>query len=318
MARDADVKLMTFDNVAELEKIAVVFPEARVILRIAVDDSKSICRFNSKFGAPPSEWDTLLRTARNLGLDVAGISFHVGSGCESIQPFADAVASARVAFDLAESYGHHPTIVDCGGGFPGTDSGHLSFHDVAATVSQALDVHFPEEKGVEIIAEPGRYMVAASHTYAVSVIAKRELSAAQLADASAIETFGARKDHGDEDVDHNNSNPFGGHSGKSQDPQVALYINDGVYGSFNCVVFDHAIVTPKVLAPKPGASNIPTKLFGPTCDSIDVVLPSTSLPPMNIGDWLYFPDMGAYTRCAASKFNGQGTFSVHYVWAGAF
>jgi hypothetical protein len=76
--------------------------------------------------APPSEWDTLLRTARNLGLDVAGISFHVGSGCESIQPFADAVESARIAFDLAQSYGHHPNIVDCGGGFPGTDTGASS------------------------------------------------------------------------------------------------------------------------------------------------------------------------------------------------
>jgi ornithine decarboxylase len=196
------------------------------------------------------------------------------------------------------------------------DAGHLSFHDVAATVCEALDLHFPEEMGVEIIAEPGRYMVAASHTYAVSVIAKRELHAEQLADASAIETFGVRKEHADEDeIDHNN--PFGGHSSKNQDPQVALYINDGVYGSFNCVVFDHAIVRPKVLTAKPSSSTIPTKLFGPTCDSIDVVLPSTSLPPMNIGDWLYFPDMGAYTRCAASKFNGQGTFSVHYVWAGA-
>jgi len=317
-ARSKGVRLMTADNKAEFEKIADVFPEARIVLRIAVDDSKSICRFNSKFGAAQHEWAGLMQLAAQLGLDIVGISFHVGSGCEDIGPFADAVASARDAFDLAESYGHTPTLLDCGGGFPGTDTGHLSFHDVAATIAAAVDKYFPEGCGFEIMAEPGRYMVAASHLYAVSVIAKRDLTDAQLADASAIESFGARgAAHGEEEVCEADAHahPFGGSVAKGSDPEVALYINDGVYGSFNCVVFDHAVVEPRVLAPRAPAHAVTTKLFGPTCDSIDVVLPCTPLPPMDVGDWLYFPDMGAYTRCAASRFNGQGGFSVHYVWA---
>ncbi len=72
---------------AELEKIAAIFPEARVVIRIAVDDSKSVCRFNSKFGAAEHEWPALLRRASELGLNIYGVSFHVGSGCQDSGPF---------------------------------------------------------------------------------------------------------------------------------------------------------------------------------------------------------------------------------------
>ena len=73
---------VTTDNVdvgvfKELHKIATVFPDAKVIISIAVDDSKLVCHFNSKFGSPPQEWD---------------LSCHVGLGCGDLcKPF---VASA--------------------------------------------------------------------------------------------------------------------------------------------------------------------------------------------------------------------------------
>ena len=71
-----------------------------------------------------------------------------------------------------------------------------------------------------------------------------------------------------------------------------------------------------VLERRSGERTVATKLFGPTCDSIDVVMPCTRLPEMRVGEWLWFRGMGAYTRCAASRFNGQGEFDIHYVWAG--
>eukprot|EP00286_Rhodomonas_abbreviata_P016086 CAMPEP_0181322620 /NCGR_PEP_ID=MMETSP1101-20121128/19326_1 /TAXON_ID=46948 /ORGANISM="Rhodomonas abbreviata, Strain Caron Lab Isolate" /LENGTH=527 /DNA_ID=CAMNT_0023430547 /DNA_START=177 /DNA_END=1760 /DNA_ORIENTATION=- len=328
-ARSRDVKLMTADNVEELHKISNTFPEARVVIRIAVDDSKSVCRFNSKFGAPEHEWDLLLRTCAELDLDLVGFSFHVGSGCGDLKPFADAVSSARDAFNAAKAYGFNPYILDCGGGFPGTDDGEFAFREVAATISDAIEHHFPASEGVEVIAEPGRYMACSSHTYAVCVIAKRQLSESHLADTDQIESFGTRpgKDDGNELCKDaaSSSSGFGssGHGAQdSKQPEVAVYINDGCYGSFNCVVFDHAEVSPHVMGggkQKQQRANPPTlatKVFGPTCDSIDVVLPCTRLPPLDVGDWLWFPAMGAYTRCAASRFNGQGEHSVHYVWSG--
>ena len=310
---------MTADNVEELHKIRDIFPEARVVLRIAVDDSKSVCRFNSKFGCPPQEWDAMFSTARELGLNMHGVSFHVGSGCGDLKPFADAVSAARDAFDLAKSYGFSPKLLDVGGGWPGHDDGDFTFKDVAAVVADAVDHYFPASSGVEIIAEPGRYFAHASHTYAVTVIAKRPLSCAQLADTAEIESFGARPTKDTEETISSSSHADDGFKkaeASENQPEVALYINDGVYGSFNCVVFDHAHVRPMVLERRSGARTVATKLFGPTCDSIDVVMPCTRLPEMRVGEWLWFRGMGAYTRCAASRFNGQGEFDIHYVWAG--
>jgi ornithine decarboxylase len=319
-ARKVGVRKMTADNVEELYKIRDLFPEARVVLRIAVDDSKSVCRFNSKFGSPPKEWDAMMKKAKELGLDLHGISFHVGSGCGDLKPFADAVSAARDAFDLAESYGFSPTLLDIGGGWPGDDDGSFSFKDVAAVVSDAIDHYFPASSGVDIIAEPGRYFAKTSHTYAVTVIAKRQLSAAQLADTAEIESFGARPTKDSEDSISSSQHDDGFKKSEATDktPEVALYLNDGVYGSFNCVVFDHAEVCPKPLLRRGGAGSrtVATKLFGPTCDSIDVVMPCTRLPEMQVGEWIWFQGMGAYTRCAASRFNGQGAHDVHYIWAG--
>merc|ERR1712127_93931 len=54
-------------------------------------------------------------------------------------------------------------------------------------------------------------------------------------------------------------------------------------------------------------------VFGPTCDSIDVIARSVLLPELNIGDWLYFQNMGAYTMAAASCFNGFTPTERFYV-----
>lgn len=44
---------------------------------------------------------------------------------------------------------------------------------IAQVVNDTLDAYFPEDSGIDIIAEPGRYFVASAFTLAVNVIAKR-------------------------------------------------------------------------------------------------------------------------------------------------
>ena len=44
-------------------------------------------------------------------------------------------------------------------------------------------------------------------------------------------------------------------------------------------------------------------VFGRTCDSLDVIAKGV-MDNMEVGDWLYFPMMGAYTSATASEFNG--------------
>jgi ornithine decarboxylase len=61
------------------------------------------------------------------------------------------------------------------------------------------------------------------------------------------------------------------------------------------------------------ASMVNASIWGPTCDSIDCVCPEIILPAaLEVGDWLGFSNMGAYTICAASRFNGFEKSRVVY------
>lgn len=75
----------------------------RLVLRIATDDSKAVCRLSIKFGAPLKACRGLLERAKELGLDVIGVSFHVGSGCTDPETYTQAIADARCVFDMGVS-----------------------------------------------------------------------------------------------------------------------------------------------------------------------------------------------------------------------
>ncbi|KZT27231.1 ornithine decarboxylase [Neolentinus lepideus HHB14362 ss-1] len=286
-AAKAGVDLMTFDNADELHKVARAHPGARLVVRILTDDSKSVCRLGIKFGAPLASVPGLLATARALGLDVVGVSFHVGSGCYDAHAFVDAVARARAAFDMGREAGYVFSVLDVGGGF---EDGN--FEETAGVLGGALDLYFPEREGVRVIAEPGRFYVARAFSLAVNIIARRA------------------GDGGEMDADQ---------------PAVMYYINDGVYGAFNCILFDHQRVQPYVLS-LGGSFHVPEaameraercSVWGPTCDSIDCVCAEVRLPgALQVGDWLGFEGMGAYTICAASGFNGFEVSAVVYTCGG--
>ncbi|KAJ2129070.1 Ornithine decarboxylase [Coemansia sp. RSA 921] len=285
-ANAAGVALMTFDNADELVKISQLHSGAQAVLRILTDDSASLCQLGLKFGAAPDTASSLLATAQRLGVDVVGVSFHVGSGCQSEAAFADAVRRARRVFDEAAALGLKLSLLDVGGGFPGRgDQSGLSFAAMASVLNAALIEYFPTDvyAHVRVIAEPGRYFVASAFSLAVNVVARRQVA---RDDTSAF----------------------------------MYYVNDGVYGSFNCIMFDHQHPQPRVLVrngrlhdPHCAAPLHESSVWGPTCDSIDCVVPEGALPELQIGDWLAFDGMGAYTICAASRFNGFNISEVVYV-----
>lgn len=270
------IKMVTFDNEDELHKIKAGWPNAEVVLRIITDDSKSICQFSTKFGARLDDCPALIALAKKLDLNLVGVSFHVGSGCLSTESFVKAVESARWVFDEAESQGLQLSLLDVGGGFPGTKD-TLPFEDIAAALGPAIDKMFPSH--VRVIAEPGRYFAAATHALACNLFSKRTI---------------------------NNTDG---------DKEFLYYINDGVYGSFNCIFFDH--VDPEVdtlVSRRPDEKQYLSSVFGPTCDALDCIAKRKLLPELDIGDWLYFPNFGAYTVAAASAFNGFTTAKIHYIF----
>ena len=167
-AARAQVDKMTFDNTDELYKIARTHPGAKLVVRILADDSKSLCRLGLKFGVPLVMVPALLAKARELGLDVIGVSFHVGSGCYDSSAFADAIMRARAAFDMGREAGYAFDFLDVGGGFEDAD-----FEETAAVLNTALDKYFPDRTNLKVIAEPGRFYVSRAFTLATNIIARR-------------------------------------------------------------------------------------------------------------------------------------------------
>lgn len=77
-ARDMGVAKTTFDNLDELESIKTFMPNAQLFLRIHANDDGALIKFGDKFGASVEATPVLLERAWKLGLDVVGVSFHVG------------------------------------------------------------------------------------------------------------------------------------------------------------------------------------------------------------------------------------------------
>lgn len=283
-AEKQGVKQMTFDNSDELHKIKKLFPEAELFLRISTDDSTSLCRLSLKFGAAMDATNDLLALARELDLNVVGVSFHVGSGASDPFAFRRAVQDAHSVFEQARTYGYYMHTLDVGGGFS-TET----FEDMAAALSDALEEYMP--KNIRVIGEPGRYYVANAFTLACNVIARRTVE-----------------------------DPV------SLDKSYMLYLNDGLYGNFSSIMFDHQNPVARVLR-SGNRSYFDTRasyetndgteysIWGPTCDGIDRISESIRFDHnLDVGDWLYFEGMGAYTKCSATRFNGfMDSHDVIYV-----
>lgn len=101
-----------------------------------------------------------VQAAKAMGIDVRGVSFHVGSGATNPAAFSEAIALARAAFDAGAKLGFTMDVLDIGGGFCAgafLPDGSVNMGGVPSAVNEALAKHFPEPSAVRIIAEPGRY-----------------------------------------------------------------------------------------------------------------------------------------------------------------
>jgi len=163
--------LVTFDNSEELQKIKNHCDTAGLILRLKVPDLGSQVEMGSKFGAEPGDADHLIRQASNAGLMVEGLSFHVGSQCTNFDNYTEALAIASEILKDARKKGYPLKIIDIGGGFPVPyDSRVPEFSKLANLINAECERLFPED--VEIIAEPGRFIVATAAILITEIIGK--------------------------------------------------------------------------------------------------------------------------------------------------
>jgi ornithine decarboxylase len=260
--------LVTFDSEDELKKIKEHCDTAGVVLRLKVPDIGSQVEMSSKFGAEPGDARRLIQQTFDLGLVVEGLSFHVGSQCTTFDNYTAALDIASQILHDAHRKGYPVKIVDIGGGFPVPyDSRVPQFEKLAGIINAECERLFPQD--VELIAEPGRFMVATAAVLVSEIVGK------------------ARRD------------------GK-----IFYYINDGVYQTFSGVVYDHWI--PNFHSFKSGRTEV-CAVVGPTCDSFDKISLSEQLPAdLQIGDYLYTENIGAYSIASSTRFNGfEGAKILH-------
>ena len=189
-ALDQYKPLVTYDNVNELKKIQQFAPHAGVVLRLRVPNTGSMVELSSKFGCDPGEAVDLVVAAFRLGLVVEGLSFHVGSQCTNFENFVQALNMASAVMREAQSRGHEIKILDIGGGFPAAYDRHVKpFSALARKINAEIHRLFPQD--IQILAEPGRFLVATAAASVARIIgkARRDGKTCYFIDDSVYHTF---------------------------------------------------------------------------------------------------------------------------------
>jgi len=274
-ARENNIGKMTFDSIEELEKIYNIYPEAQIILRICVDDTNSKCKFNSKFGCPLCNIPKIFERINSLQMNLVGFSFHVGSGCSDATSYYNAIKDCAMSYKLSKDYGFNISIIDIGGGFPGVDK-NIKFADICDNINKAIVDFFSYETNNNII----------------KFIAEPGRYFTEATHTLVLNVIAKKKE---ENV-------------------IKYYLSDGIYGSFNCINYDHQ--TPELI-PLISRDNddikYNTTFFGPTCDSLDCIYKDIQYQELNVGDWLYIINYGSYTIAPSSSFNGFSVSNKKYI-----
>lgn len=258
-ALDYGCSVFVVDNPNELEKFIAFKDEADVLIRLSFRNPQAKSDLSKKFGCSPQQAIEMMQLAKDWGIHVKGLSFHVGSQTLTADKY---VAAIRACNDIIRSTAALglPAIstLDIGGGFPVSYCEEVPNIDVfCAPIRAALD-ELPET--VHVIAEPGRFIVAKAMTGAASVMGQAQ-----------------------------------------RDGKTWYYLDDGLYGSFSGIAFDHGHYP--ISAPFSTGEVQSCVLAGPTCDSIDVISEDIALPVLNNGDLIVSQVMGAYTSATATEFN---------------
>ncbi|GIC90465.1 type III PLP-dependent enzyme [Aspergillus udagawae] len=254
------VTLTIFDNLDELETIRAFLPNARLVLRIYACDNDALIKLGEKFGAPVETSFILMQRARELGLEVCGVSFHVGTGASNASAYVSAIGHAKMVFELGKGLGYDMNLLDIGGGYQ--DS---SFEKIAQSIRGALVEVFPSR--TRIIAEPGRYYARSAYTLACNVLSRR----CHIAEAA----------QGRPEMLYQNDGVYGSFMNVLLEKEVA-----------------HPSLIPCGSPYRLGDSKRARgphrySIWGPTCDSVDCVVRETTLESeVRVGDWLKYSNMG--------------------------
>jgi ornithine decarboxylase len=268
------VDRFAFDSEQELIKLSKHAPGSNVYVRTLVKDAAhSVFTMSEKFGTSPRRAVDLLIKAKELGLIPYGISFNVGSQARNPQAWANGISTLLPCINDLEKKGIKIQMLDLGGGFP---QRYLEKDDISSISS--IGIYTTNElnklpKGIEIIIEPGRGIVAHSMALIVSVIAKIKRSNGHwlYLDGGAYNALLEAMEY-----------------------QGTTRYKVSLLKDYNDSPAEEYILT------------------GPTGDNLDVINKSAILPStINVGDKLMINDTGAYSTVLTTPFNGFPKPKVH-------
>jgi ornithine decarboxylase len=265
-AAKAGLWRFAFDSPGELAKISEAAPGSAVYVRLRVDDSTSIFPLSHKFGADVEDAYDLMLLAQRMGLRPYGVTFHVGSQCESTGAWRSAIRAAGELMERLLADGIELEMLDLGGGFPARYvAAEPSIEQIGQVVASELAA-LPYRPAL-IAAEPGRFLVAESSVMAATII--------------------GRAMRGDENWLFLEVGAYHGLLEPTQTP-----------GGWDYPMWSSRPSDEQ-------APRLRFTLTGPTCDSSDTIAYGVELPAtLAVGDVLYFGSAGAYTLAYATSFNG--------------
>jgi ornithine decarboxylase len=164
------VRTYAVDSLGEVAKVAEEAPGSEVLCRLVTSGEGSDWPLSRKFGCSTGEAVTVLREAARLGLNVAGVGFHVGSQQRDPEAWGGPVRSAAAVFAALRAEGLEPWLLDLGGGFPTALDAQCPPPEA---YGEAIERHLTDAFGAErptTIAEPGRGIAAEAGVLHASVI----------------------------------------------------------------------------------------------------------------------------------------------------
>ncbi len=165
------VRLFVVDSIEETQKVAAAAPGSAVLCRIVTSGEGSDWSLSRKYGCSAEQAVHLLRSAAAVGLDPAGVSFHVGSQQRDTAAWDAPIAASARVFAALRADGLEPWLLDLGGGFPAhLEGGCLPLASYGAAIERSLRRHFGGRRPQTIV-EPGRGVVADAGTLVSTVLA---------------------------------------------------------------------------------------------------------------------------------------------------
>ncbi|XP_044026739.1 antizyme inhibitor 1b [Siniperca chuatsi] len=265
-----NIQHLVCENEAELSKISRLHPNAKLLLQLTTEAHAA--ETSMAFGFTLKSCRHLLEAAKELGVQVVGVTFHIPSSCQDLQQaYTHALSDARCVFDMGVDLGFNMNILDIGGGFTGSE---FQLKQVESAVRPLLDAYFSPLSGVQVLAQPSSFYVASAFSLAVNVIGKKVVTR-----------------HWDS-------------LAQGEDTEFLYYMNEGVYGPFNRKLLGNSIAAPSVHKHVLCAEEAvyPSSLWGPSLDQLDHVVERCLLPELSVGDWLHFSNMGA---CGLEEFSSS-------------